>query len=100
MPVFVLHSDQCPCCGRGGNITANDLQAVFASHSELADKLNINTADAATIAAEMNGLGECRAKEIVRYREQVGKFKSIDELENVSGIGYKTVEKNRDSIHL
>jgi len=65
-----------------------------------ADQVNINTADAATIAAEMNGLGECRAKVIIRYREQVGKFKSIDELENVSGIGYKTVEKNRDSIHL
>ena len=74
--------------------------AIFSSNAVLAEKLNINTADAATIAAEMKGVGQSRAEEIVRYREQVGKFKSIDELENVSGVGAKTVEKNRDNLSL
>jgi len=74
--------------------------AILASNPVLAEKLNINTADAATIAAELNGVGESRAKEIVKYREQVGKFKSIEELENISGIGMKTIEKNRDKISL
>ena len=74
--------------------------AILASNPVLAEKLNINTADAATIAAELTGVGESRAKEIVKYREQVGKFKSIEELENISGIGMKTIEKNRDKISL
>jgi len=74
--------------------------AILASNPVLAEKLNINTADAATIAAELNGVGESRAKEIVKYREQVGKFKTIEELENISGIGMKTIEKNRDKISL
>ena len=74
--------------------------AILASNPAFAEKLNINTADAETIAAELNGVGESRAKEIVKYREQVGKFKSIEELENIRGIGVKTIEKNRDKISL
>ena len=60
-----------------------------------ADSVNVNTADAATIAAKLNGIGLAKAEAIVAYREAHGPFKSIDQLAEVKGVGLKTVEKNR-----
>jgi len=48
----------------------------------------------------MTGIGESKAKAIVKYRSSHGKFKSIEDLENVDGIGIKTVEKNKANITL
>ena len=67
-------------------------QALFA--------VNINTADAQTIAKELNGIGAKKAQAIVEYRKANGKFKTIESLTAVKGIGLKTVEKNRDAIEL
>ncbi len=63
-------------------------------------KVNINTASAEQIATAMNGIGENKAKAIVKYRKTNGKFKSVQDLENVDGIGAKTVEKNKGKIVL
>ena len=65
-----------------------------------AEKININTANAEQIASAMSGVGYSKAKAIVEYRTSHGKFKSFDALENVDGIGAKTVEKNKDNIML
>ena len=62
------------------------------------EPVNINTADVATIADSLNGIGEAKARAIVEYREKNGPFKSADELVNVKGVGLKTVEKNRELI--
>ncbi|MBL8246623.1 MAG: helix-hairpin-helix domain-containing protein [Rhodanobacteraceae bacterium] len=62
------------------------------------EPVNINTADAAAIADNLNGIGDAKARAIVEYRQKNGPFKSADELVNVKGIGLKTVEKNRDLI--
>ena len=62
------------------------------------EPVNINTADAVSIAASLNGIGEAKARAIVDYREKNGPFKSADELVNVKGVGLKTVEKNRELI--
>ena len=63
-------------------------------------KVNVNSADAATIAAALNGVGEAKAAAIVAYREEHGPFKSADQLAEVKGIGLKTVEMNREYIEL
>ena len=63
-----------------------------------ADKVNINTADAAAIAAALNGVGMAKAEAIVAYRNEHGPFRSADQLVQVRGIGLATVEKNRDRI--
>ena len=62
--------------------------------------VNINTADAATLAERLTGVGMSRAQEIVRYRESFGAFDSVDELADVKGIGPSTVDKNRSRIVL
>lgn len=65
-----------------------------------ADPVNINTADAATIAEALEGVGEAKAKAIVAYRQQHGPFKSVDELGLVKGIGPKMLERNRANIRI
>lgn len=62
--------------------------------------VNVNTADAATIAAAMNGVGLAKAEAIVAYRKEHGAFRSLEQLADVKGIGLKIVEKNRASISL
>lgn len=68
--------------------------------SALAGPVNVNTADAATISAELKGIGPAKARAIVEYREKYGPFESIDDLTLVSGIGERTIEQNRADILL
>jgi competence protein ComEA len=63
-----------------------------------ADKVNINTADAATIDEVLLNIGPAKAEAIVAYRKANGAFKSAEQLALVKGVGLKTVEKNRDRI--
>jgi len=65
---------------------------------QASEALNINSADAATIEHKLKGVGAIKAQAIVKYRQQNGPFKSIEELVNVSGIGEKTLDKIRSQI--
>ena len=76
------------------------LTLAFALPAHAADTVDINTADAATLAAVLDGVGEAKAEAIIAYREEHGPFESVDELAEVKGIGLKTLEKNRDRITL
>jgi competence protein ComEA len=49
--------------------------------------VNINKADAATIAKSLDGIGQSKADAIVAYRDANGPFKSADDLTQVKGIG-------------
>jgi len=60
-----------------------------------AGPVDINTADAATIARELQGIGPSLAQAIVAYREKNGAFRNADELRKIKGIGVKVLEKNR-----
>ena len=53
--------------------------------------VNINTADAETLAA-LPGIGQVLAERIVAYRRQNGSFRAIEEITNVEGIGEKKAE--------
>ena len=76
------------------------LLATICSFPLLAGPVNINTADAATLAKELNGVGINKATLIVEYREAHGAFKTADDLATVKGIGKATLEKNRANILL
>jgi competence protein ComEA len=65
-----------------------------------AGPVDVNKADAATIAKELNGIGLSRAQAIVAYREKNGNFRTIEDLRKVKGIGAKTLERNRANIRL
>ena len=64
----------------------------------VAGPVDINKADAATLAKELTGVGDAKAHAIIAYRDQHGPFKSVDDLVLVSGIGEKTVAANRDKL--
>lgn len=65
-----------------------------------AERVNVNTADAATLDRVLVNIGPSKAEAIVAYRKANGPFRSIDQLALVKGIGLKTIEKNRDRIVL
>jgi len=60
-------------------------------------KININTAEAWLLEA-LDGIGEEKAQSIIRYREEYGEFRQIEDLKKVSGIGEAIFEKNKDKI--
>jgi len=62
--------------------------------------VNINTADAATLAQSLDGVGMAKAQAIVAWREANGAFESADQLTEVKGIGAALVDRNRDAIQL
>jgi competence protein ComEA len=64
------------------------------------ERVNINTADAATLDRVLVNVGPAKADAIVAYRKTNGVFRSIDQLALVKGIGLKTIERNRDRIVL
>lgn len=61
----------------------------------LANPVDINTADAGTLASALSGVGEARARAIVDYRQQHGPFQRIEDLKQVRGIGDHLLEINR-----
>jgi competence protein ComEA len=72
--------------------------AVEATQVAAVGKINLNTADAATLQRELLGIGEVKAQAIVAYRDEHGDFASVDELLEVKGIGEATLERNRDKL--
>jgi len=65
-----------------------------------AAQVNINTADADTLSNELSGIGQSKAEAIVAYRDQHGPYKQLEDLANVKGIGFSTIEKNKSKMIL
>lgn len=65
-----------------------------------AGPVNVNTADAETLTAELKGVGLSKATAIVEYRKKHGPFQSVDDLSLVKGIGERTVDLNRSDIQV
>jgi competence protein ComEA len=66
----------------------------------MATPVNINSADAKSIADALSGIGIKKADAIVKYRTEKGAFNAVEDLSNVKGIGQKTLDKNRKDILL
>lgn len=78
-----------PATGEESPVTASSSQTIF--------PVNINTAPKQDLM-ELPGIGETKAQAIIEYRNQNGPFTSIEEIQNVSGIGPATFEKLKDLI--
>ncbi|WHZ18577.1 MAG: hypothetical protein OJF55_000726 [Rhodanobacteraceae bacterium] len=81
-------------------LTALALCLAIALPALAATPVNVNKADAQTIATSLDGVGMSKAQAIVAYRDAHGPFKSVDDVGNVKGIGAKTLARNRDAIRL
>ena len=58
-------------------------------------KINLNTASSEELQLAP-GIGPAKAEAIIKYRNEYGSFKSVDELLEISGIGEKTLAKIKD----
>ena len=67
------------------------------SNSNSSGKININKATEAELTT-IPGVGASTAQKIVVYREENGKFKTIEDIKNVSGIGASKYENIKDYI--
>jgi competence protein ComEA len=65
-----------------------------------AGPVNVNTADVASIARELDGIGPAKAQAIVEYRQKNGAFRTPEDLLKVDGIGQKVLDQNRGNIRL
>lgn len=61
-------------------------------------QVDINSADAKTLASALSGVGLVKAEAIVAWRESNGPFRRVEDLAKVRGIGRKTIEANREVI--
>lgn len=66
----------------------------------VAEKVNINTADAQTLADTLNGVGLKKAAAIIAWRQANGEFMTVGQLMDVKGIGRSILEKNREKLTL
>ncbi|MBV7388334.1 ComEA family DNA-binding protein [Pasteurellaceae bacterium TAE3-ERU1] len=75
-------------------------EAKATTEQATSQKVHLNSASATELQQALSGIGAKKAQAIVEYREQNGNFISIDQLEDVKGIGKATVDKNRHVLAL
>lgn len=69
------------------------------SNSKTQEKVNINSASQTELET-LPGIGPSTAAKIISYRNENGKFKSIEDIKNVSGIGDSKFNNIKDNICL
>jgi competence protein ComEA len=74
------------------------LVSLWLGFAALAGPVNINTADAATLASELTGVGPALAEAIVADRKANGNFPTPEALTRVKGIGERIIEMNKANI--
>lgn len=85
---------------RVATLLAMIVVAALSADPALAEPVDVNTADAETIASALDGIGITKARAIVAYRNANGPFTSVESLAEVTGIGTRTIEANRSDILL
>lgn len=89
---FLRDPDEVVIWGEGDGTTNADSQG-----TQVSAKVNINTADQAQLET-LPGVGASTANAIIKYRETVGLFQSIDDIMKVAGIKEGRFEAIRDFI--
>ena len=79
--------------------STNSYSKTSTTKSKTSSKISINTALKEELMT-LSGIGEAKALAIIKYREENGAFKSIQDIKNVSGIGNSLYEKIKDNITL
>jgi competence protein ComEA len=74
------------------------LSVVLTASPVWATPVNVNTADAQTIADALHNVGLKKAQAIVAHRTKYGAITSLNDFDKIPGIGAKTIEKNKTDI--
>lgn len=94
-------SEQSQIQSIGGQTQNTNISYATSSKSNKSNKttqkVNINTATQAELET-LPGIGENTAIKIITYRKEQGKFKSIEDIKQVSGIGESKYKKMKDLI--
>jgi competence protein ComEA len=86
---------QAPAASAPGDGAAGGSADAHGGGSGAGGAIDLNTASAAELEG-LPGVGPAIAQRIIDHREQNGPFESVDQLQEVSGIGPATLEKLRD----
>lgn len=82
------------------NISKNTTETIKKDRTIIkSEKININTASQTELET-LPGIGPSTALKIVNYRKEKGKFKNIEDIKNVSGIGESKFSKIKDLIKI
>jgi competence protein ComEA len=79
-------------------LSAAFVAATLLASAAVAGPVDVNTADAKTLARELDGIGMAKAEAIVSYREKNGPFRSADDLAKVKGLGKKLIDQNKSNL--
>ena len=74
------------------------LTAMAKEPSRDVEKININTASHEELQEGLVGIGDRNATEIIKYREENGPFKTLEDFDKVKYVGPKLLEKNKGRI--
>ncbi|MEI8215617.1 MAG: helix-hairpin-helix domain-containing protein [Eubacteriales bacterium] len=81
----------------GENIQVSNSTATKGTTTKKSNLININTADL-QLLDKIQGVGPVTAENIILFREANGKYKTVEDIKNVDGIGDKTYEKLKTQI--
>lgn len=83
------------CVKKDENALKND--ACITDSAKTSGKVSINTATKEELMT-LTGIGDSKAEDIIKYREENGPFKAIEDIKNVSGIGDSLFAKIKENI--
>lgn len=75
--------------------TIGHAQLVCETSSAKQEAININTATLEELSTKLKGIGKSKAAAILEWREINGKFQSLEDVDEVKGIGPAILEKNK-----
>jgi competence protein ComEA len=79
-------------------LSAALVAATLLAPAAIAGPVDVNSADAKTLARELDGVGMAKAEAIVSYRDKNGPFKGADDLAKVKGLGKKLIDQNKSNL--
>lgn len=82
---------------KNNEITTLKKEKVSVKRNNTKEVINLNTATEEQLN-ELPGIGDTLAKNIISYRSKIGKFKNLDDLNNVDGIGKKKLKKLKNRL--
>ncbi len=97
LPDWLRDMDEGPSQAESIPASSPEEEAVLEPEQEAVSKTDINTASIEQLA-ELPGIGDLLAQDIVAHRETYGNFSSVDDLSNIAGIGPSTIDELRERV--